>query len=91
MPTAFEQIDARLSFMEKVLTKITTISKASIAEENDEVTTEEAEKILVLGRKRIYEIQKNFTVKKQGKRLIFSKKELIAYFNKNIKTAKIGA
>jgi hypothetical protein len=88
MATSFEQLDARLSSMERLLTEIKTTSKNSIEEESDDATTEEAEKILILGRKRIYAIQKNFTIKQQGRRLIFSRKELLTYVNRNIKNRK---
>jgi hypothetical protein len=80
MVTSLEHLDARLSSMEKILTEIKG--------ENDDATMEEAERILILGRKRIYAIQEKFTIKKQGRRLIFSRKELLDYFNSNIKNRK---
>jgi len=85
---SFELIDARLSSMEKILTEIKVNPKPEEINGSDDATMEEAEKILILRRERIYAIQKQFTVKKQGKRLLFSKKELWAYRNSNIKNRK---
>jgi hypothetical protein len=85
MVKSFESIDARLSSMEKLLTDIRTDLKPNNDHNDDDATTEEAIKILHLNRERIYAIQKKFTIKKQGRRLIFSRKELIEYSNRNIR------
>lgn len=47
----------------------------------DIITIEDAEKILHIKREAIYAIKNNFTVRKPGKRLLFSRKELLAYVN----------
>jgi hypothetical protein len=54
----------------------------------DIITIEDAEKILHIKREAIYAIKKNFTVRKPGKRLLFSRKELLAYVNGERKKAQ---
>jgi excisionase family DNA binding protein len=82
MENPFSQINERLSNLEQLISELTEQSKqAATNEGNDLLTIEEAGELLHLSKATIYSkcSLRELPYMKRGKRLFFSREELLAY------------
>jgi excisionase family DNA binding protein len=82
MSNPFEAIEKRLSAIEEHLTKLnTTLLKIDLQEKDDTIGIDEVAKMLHLSRDTVYTKthKKLIPHRKQGKKLLFSRKRIEAY------------
>jgi len=90
MNNPFEEIEERLDRIEKMLEPLTR--QQPTIEPSDKIDLHEAIKITGLSKSSIYKLSflNNIPVKKFGRRLIFSRQELLAWIEKNTHTKNIA-
>jgi|GEM_PF-5906666 len=87
MSNPFAELNSRLDQIEHLLSKVlinTSLNVPKAKEDDDLVTFKEAASILHMSEDRLYYVHKDlFKARRSGKRLLFSRQDLIKYLNRD--------